>query len=223
MGVYEFNYRPIADAGPNQVVTVGLNGVAYVKLDGSGSYDGDGHELSYLWSWVIDENDFNAAGPNTVIELPAGQYEITLVVSDGIDESEPDSCTITVVRPIRAELWMCPQTIVRHSRSKRILALICLPVGIKRGQVGSEPIMLFPGRVEAIWQFVFRHGRGKNKRTYVLASFDKRELMDAIPQDGWVRVRVVGHLKNGRVFHGGDRVRIKSPSLKQQLRLRPSR
>ena len=175
----------MADAGPNQVVWAGVDGVALVRLDGSGSSDGDGDELTFKWSWVVDGEEFvsyggdgvvnlldfaiwaknagkmpavqgdaggmpavqgdaggmpavqmlvelaafsavwlsdvrhpqtefecgtqNTAGkmpavldvagggPYLEVELPVGVYEVTLVVNDGVEDSEGDVCLVTVL------------------------------------------------------------------------------------------------------------------------------
>ena len=182
MGSYEFvmpNSRPVAEAGEDVVVWAEPNGVALVKLDGSGSFDADGDALTYRWScakrgtgtcsplaapsqspfslngdgvvnmldfalwargwslggrhpqtefggatqgdagkvpavqmmvelagfsrcWLSGENhgylspDFTS-GASLVIELPVGVYEVRLVVNDGVEDSEPDTCVVTVL------------------------------------------------------------------------------------------------------------------------------
>ena len=155
MGAYEFNHRPVAEAGPNQVVYADHTGLAEITLDGSASYDEDGQDLTYKWSWTIDGNTFiiskcpdgivnmrdfaafaeqwpesenpfadlsiladawlsTPASPNwdrrcdiapagavLTIELPVGEHTIELIVSDGIDESEPDYVDVNVVAPLK--------------------------------------------------------------------------------------------------------------------------
>jgi hypothetical protein len=70
----------VADAGDNQVV------YNQVTLDGSGSYDPDGSDLSY--EWVLehkDNSDYNevAVGVNPVVsDLEHGFYFVTLTVTD---------------------------------------------------------------------------------------------------------------------------------------------
>ena len=51
MGAYEFNYIPVANAGPDQTVYANSNCTAQVTLDGSASYDPDGDQLTYTWTW----------------------------------------------------------------------------------------------------------------------------------------------------------------------------
>ena len=161
MGAYEFttNHRPVADAGGDLVVWAEVDGLALVELDGSGSSDGDGDDLVYRWSWVVEGEafvsfggdgvvnmldfawwaksadgtpavqgdagetpairllvdlakvwlkdvnvletpmvlDVTPSGPYLVVELPVGVYEVTLVVNDGVEDSEPNSCVVTVL------------------------------------------------------------------------------------------------------------------------------
>ncbi len=54
------NTAPIADAGIDQQVPVGG---FIVTLDGTGSYDPDGDNLSYLWSFLSVPNDSNVTMP----------------------------------------------------------------------------------------------------------------------------------------------------------------
>jgi hypothetical protein len=89
---------PVADAGPDRTVQAGTDCMASVTLDGSGSFDPEGSPLtSYIWTWSLDGNPFSATGVTPTIQLPLGTHTITLVVSDGIMSSEPDTINITVV------------------------------------------------------------------------------------------------------------------------------
>jgi hypothetical protein len=54
MGAYEFNHVPVADAGPDETVYAGVDGMAKVTLDGTGSYDEDEQPLTYKWSLKTD-------------------------------------------------------------------------------------------------------------------------------------------------------------------------
>lgn len=90
---------PTADAGPDQVVPA-AEGYAVVTLDGSASYDPDGDPLvSYVWTW----EGGSASGECPEVTLPVGSTVITLVVSDGLLDSPPDTVTIQVNRPPVAE------------------------------------------------------------------------------------------------------------------------
>ncbi len=91
------NTVPVAEAGPDQTVSV----QSLVILNGNGSQDADGDELTYLWT--LDSQPTGSttallnptfAQPTFIPDLP-GTYVGQLVVSDGIDPSLPDTVAIT--------------------------------------------------------------------------------------------------------------------------------
>jgi hypothetical protein len=101
MGAYEFqNTPPVADAGADQVVECACSTAQGTKvtLDGTGSYDVDGDPLTYTWSGPFVESPEHGATPTVTLEdgCPS-DYVITLVVNDGIEDSEADDVVITVV------------------------------------------------------------------------------------------------------------------------------
>jgi hypothetical protein len=93
------NVRPVAHAGVNQVVPVG----ASVSLDGSGSYDANEDELTYRWSISAGPEDSTAVltGADRMyasfVPDMQGIYTAILVVSDGLEESNPDAVDILAV------------------------------------------------------------------------------------------------------------------------------
>lgn len=90
------NTAPVADAGINQTVMAG----SMVTLHGSGS-DANGDTLSYMWtapSGIVLSNA-NVANPSFTAPMAAGDYVLTLLVSDGKDVSVADSVMITVFVP----------------------------------------------------------------------------------------------------------------------------
>jgi PKD repeat protein len=92
------NQPPVADAGEDQTVFVN----DFVPLDGTNSFDPDGDPI-VVWQWEFDSlptgsgatltNPFNPT-PGFTPDLP-GQYVVSLVVSDGIDESAPNTIATT--------------------------------------------------------------------------------------------------------------------------------
>lgn len=93
------NQPPVAQGGNDQVVVVGDT----VVLDGSASYDANLDELDYSWgfeSWP-EESDVELLEPTSVVTsfIPdvEGEYVISLIVNDGLADSEPDDVTIEVV------------------------------------------------------------------------------------------------------------------------------
>ena len=88
------NQRPVADAGENRTLTLspGFQSLT-VTLDGRGSYDPDGHALSFEWSGDPDPNDVE----QPQLTLSPGTYTFSLVVTDepGL-ASAPAEVTISV-------------------------------------------------------------------------------------------------------------------------------
>lgn len=96
-----FNSKPVAHAGPDQSVPLG----ASVNLDGSGSYDADSDSLTYDWSIISRPAGSTAELDNPASMLPSftpdgsGDYLVQLIVSDGIQNSDPDTVIIIVSPP----------------------------------------------------------------------------------------------------------------------------
>ncbi|MGA2093041.1 MAG: hypothetical protein ABSH16_06490 [Sedimentisphaerales bacterium] len=204
----------VADAGPDQTVYAWIDGIAEVNLDGSGSYDEDGDELTYSWSWTIGGNNYDTNGVNPTIELPVGQHVISLIVNDGTVDSEPNEVNITVVGPIEANLCVSPKVINCKSFMPRITAMLRLPKGITRDEIDiNVPLVLYPGQIEAdkIWISRGFDFKCRAWNTTILASFDKDQLMDAIDANGVVELAVVGQLKTGQYFFGTDDIIVICP------------
>jgi YD repeat-containing protein len=93
------NSKPLAEAGPDQTVTVG----AAVVLDGSGSLDVDGDPLTYRWALTARHAhssavlmDATSATPSLIIDRD-GTYVAQLIVHDGKEDSKPDMVTISTL------------------------------------------------------------------------------------------------------------------------------
>ncbi len=90
------NVKPVADAGDTQSVAVGQT----VSLNGNGSSDANLDPLTFSWS-IISAPDgspaqlINPAAQTTFVADVAGMYVVSLVVNDGLVNSDPSSVTIT--------------------------------------------------------------------------------------------------------------------------------
>jgi len=91
------NSAPVADAGGPYS---GSPGVA-VSFDGSGSTDPNGDPLTYAWNFG-DGMTGTGPTPNHVYAT-AGNYEVTLVVSDGVFESAPATTTAGIVEAAESD------------------------------------------------------------------------------------------------------------------------
>ena len=86
------NSPPIAEAGPNQTMTVGDT----VVFNGSGSFD-DGGVVNWTWTFSYDDDmvELNESQPTFRFERE-GVYEVTLVVRDGAGNTASDTMNVTV-------------------------------------------------------------------------------------------------------------------------------
>ncbi len=91
------NTQPLANAGRDQNIAINST----VWLDGSNSSDAESQSLDYQWQFITKPSgsiaelvNANSVTPNFSIDL-AGDYEIELLVDDGIVESQPDIVVIT--------------------------------------------------------------------------------------------------------------------------------
>lgn len=94
------NLPPVASAGPDQQVEA----LVTVSLDGSGSSDPEGAQLTYIWTQEQGQTvRFDTAAATPTFMAPANTTEIilALVVSDGDNLSVPDRVTIRVQGPNR--------------------------------------------------------------------------------------------------------------------------
>jgi hypothetical protein len=101
VAVKQVNKAPSANAGPDQTVDEGTQ----VTIDGTASSDPDGNTLTYLWTAPsgITLSSTSAAKPTfTAPEVNSDtQYNFTLVVSDGISNSEPSTVKISILNVIK--------------------------------------------------------------------------------------------------------------------------
>ncbi len=95
------NRPPVSNAGSDQDVMVG----ELVSLDGRDSYDPDGDLITYTWSVIGAPNGSTAVLDNPESVIPTftpdqpGIYTFSLVVSDGMEFSAPDTVQVTADFP----------------------------------------------------------------------------------------------------------------------------
>lgn len=93
------NIKPVADAGNNISCMAGYT----VELNGSGSSDENGDALTYNWQIVSKPDGSNGSIPDETLVATSlttdepGEYIISLVVNDGLVNSEPSIMTIAAV------------------------------------------------------------------------------------------------------------------------------
>jgi len=95
----DLTWSPTAQAGPDQIVATRTP----VRLDGSGSYDGEGDDFAYIWSQVAGRSvrlsNVRAVQPEFTPPGP-GRYTFRLVCTErGRLESVPDTVVVGVYDP----------------------------------------------------------------------------------------------------------------------------
>ena len=93
------NLPPVANAGPDRNVNPG----ATLALDGTGSSDPDGDEITYYWELVdgptVTLDDPTLATPTFTTLAEDARYTFQLVVSDWAADSTPDTVEIVAGSP----------------------------------------------------------------------------------------------------------------------------
>lgn len=100
------NLRPVADGGNSFAMPRG----SVVNLDGSASYDPNGDPITYQWSFVSKPTGSTAelmastaVNPSFISDM-AGTYVLNLVVSDGVEQSDPGSATVAIFSTLNAPI-----------------------------------------------------------------------------------------------------------------------
>jgi cytochrome c2 len=94
------NQPPVANAGADQAVDTGTQ----VTLNGSGT-DNENDPLTFAWTLAVPPGSNTAVLSDPAIANPTftpdapGDYIATLVVYDGMNDSAPDSVTVTAATP----------------------------------------------------------------------------------------------------------------------------
>lgn len=205
MGAYELrNDPPVANAGPD-AAGFSLDGATgMVVLDGTGSLDPEGQSLTYRW-YVNDKLVSTQA--KFAATLSVGEHTFTLIVNDGLQDSDPDVALASVWTIIPTSATFSPKTIVRSKPEQTIVVMLVLPAGSSAADFDKdEPMLLFPGSIEASTQKTTVWLNGK---TYAMGRFDADELLAAVTTNGATQLRVVGALKDGHYFSAAGTVTIK--------------
>jgi hypothetical protein len=90
---------PVPEAGPDVTVAATSAAGAQVQLDGSGSYDPDGHPLFYNWSSRERLLWEDSTAARTKVTVPVGTHTIYLYLRDNL-WSRRDSLQVTVTAPL---------------------------------------------------------------------------------------------------------------------------
>ena len=209
IGAYEYsNGPPTADAGEDIVGYAWFDGFGVVEPNGFGSFDPDGDELGYRWSWEIGGEVFEANGVMPLVSLPVGEHIIELVVFDGSLYSEPNSMIVTVIEPVAARGFVVPRVLSLSSRSQFVMGVLYLPDGVQAGDIvgGSFGLYVDGGGdgIPAEREMVIGSGDGGR----VIVVFDRAAAIEAVGGQSSATVYVAGELESGECIYGSDTIRV---------------
>lgn len=86
--------KPVADAGPDQNLSVDVSCSTAVTLDGSGSVS-NGGTLTYLWDGPFTGSPLT--GVTQSVTLPVGNHNVVLIVTNSASLSDTDTVVVSVV------------------------------------------------------------------------------------------------------------------------------
>ena len=93
------NKPPIADAGPDQTITLPTDSIL---LNGSASNDPDGRITASQWKKISGPAPFDFVNANSVqaqaTNLAQGVYQFELTVTDSLGLSDQDTTAVTVIK-----------------------------------------------------------------------------------------------------------------------------
>jgi uncharacterized repeat protein (TIGR01451 family) len=194
---YTVNNVSIVDTLPDEVSFVAADG------DGDlGEYDPDTHTYTWLYPSL-------APGSPTFLQLVVQVNQDTPPVTTITNSVTVDSRE-TLPATASADVTTCetsvevddmriiPNRIIRESLMKNLLVVIWLPRGLGKSDIVDKLPVMYPGKISAKRQFVF----GTRQKAWILAWFDKAEVMEAVPGYGRVKFRVVGKSKPNKSFYG---------------------
>lgn len=109
----------------------------------------------------------------------------------------------------KGEITIFPRTVNRSSRGQKISAVLYMPEPIAGGNIDmSEPLVLYPGAVEAAEQKL-QEGLIEGGVS-IRASFDRAEMLADMPDNGEIEVTVVGRFISGGYFYCTDKIKVVS-------------
>jgi PKD repeat protein len=178
---YEQNKKPVAALDPAyQEITAG----EAASFDTSGSYDEDGHIISYSFDFGDGSRVAGASAEHLFYDV--GIYTVTLTVTD--DKGATGSAQAQVaVSAVPAAIELFPKTLNLKSKGKWVSATIGLPAEydvslIDIGTVciaeGDSPLMF--ALDDPKYGFVANVDKGSNGTGVLRVKFDRQLLVNAI-------------------------------------------
>ncbi|MHC4735386.1 MAG: choice-of-anchor Q domain-containing protein, partial [Planctomycetota bacterium] len=177
-----------------------------------------------------DNGDYrlSAASPCIDAAIDAGVYEDIDGYNrpfdfPGVDNNGQlpnfDMGVYEAVATMQGGLFVLPRTINSSEGGERILAIMHLPEPIVKEDIDAyEPLVLYPGAVEAAEQYLIPPAIEAKSNVRIHAVFDKAEIVTQLvhfakqSSEDNVELTVIGRFVSGEYFYDTDTVRVISPA-----------
>lgn len=163
---------------------------------------------------AIDDTDPDPVITNDAPAVfPVGDTVVTFTATDASGNYDTCTSTVTVVEAAESQLRIVPRIINRDGWLQKILAVVRFPEGYTEDDIDMDvPLVLYPDygpyEIEATCQKIVTWQRWGTLRVSMFGFFPKEDVMNAVPEDGWVEFMVVGRFTDGQYFYGIRTVKI---------------
>ena len=160
------------------------------------------------YTWYLDGSPI-AMGMRPNIKLITGEHTVTLVVSNGREDSEPSQVAITVIDPIEVECRIFPPNKKMFKKKPEIMATLYMPPGITQDEINlDQPLRLYPGGAQVLDHYAIQWRRHKAPCARVFAFFHRDVVIHSVPKSGFMELAITGRLKSGQYFYGSDTINV---------------
>lgn len=211
--VYDISFENRNDSALTNVSVMDTlpKDLSFVSVEGdgaSGKYDSKAHTCTWVFPSVAARATKHLKLVTQVKPGLAAGKTMTNLATINSDQTPPANASADVVMGQGSfqiqQLRIVPDVINRRGGTYEVQAIAVLPSGIGKDAVKNTLPTLYPGRVKAKRQMIY----GTATTAKVVGVFDKAEMMNAISENGRVKLKMVGKLKDGRSFYGEATVNI---------------
>ena len=141
-----------------------------------------------------------------MICLPASVHTITLVVNDGIDDSEPEEIVVDARPPVEFSVNCTPKSLNCESNGNWIKAHFTLPAEYSNADIDTSAVCtLEPMGLQTHQLHLSNNEQGQGTLSM---TFDRVAFCDLQPSLGFLQLTPTGRLTNGQYFYANDEIRI---------------
>jgi hypothetical protein len=138
-----------------------------------------------------------------------GQHEVTLLVSDSLEDSELNSCVITVTEPYETTVKMQPRTMNLKSRRSKLTGRMEFPGQAMPELDREQPMLLLLGKTEIEAQEQTLVYSEEDNAWYLKGTFDFAAVIESLTKGIEHEITLVARVKTGQWIYGINAVKAK--------------